>query len=116
MRKAPHALELEEYWDPYKLRVDESPAHMVAGATCLENDTETKLPVDGQALTVTVEERGTVAAERQAVTVQGRSYEVMIVTKMGSSQKTYWWARGIGKVKEIGDNQTEELVSYQVAP
>ena len=30
--------------------------------------------------------------------------------------KTYWWARGIGKVKEIGDNQTEELVSYQVAP
>ncbi len=68
-------------------------------------------------LTVPVEERWTVTAERQPVTVQGRSYEVMIVTKMSTtSTKTYWWARGIGKVKEIGDNQTEELMSYQVAP
>ena len=63
------------------------------------------------------EERWTVTAERQPVTVQGQSYEVMIVTQDGRrSQKTYWWARGIGKVKEIGTNQTEELMSYQVAP
>ena len=116
MRTAPHALELEEYWDPSKLRVDETPAHMVAGATWLETDQETKLPVGGTPSTTPVEERWTVTAERQPVTVQGRSYEVMIVTKMGSSMKTYWWARGIGKVKEIGANQTEELLSYQVAP
>jgi hypothetical protein len=116
MRTAPHALELEEYWNPYKLRVDETPAHMVAGATWLETDDETKLPVGGNPSTVAVEERWTVAAERQPVTVQGRSYEVMILTKTGTSQKTYWWARGIGKVKEIGVNQTEELISYQVAP
>jgi len=116
MRTAPHALELEEYWDPSKLRVDETAAHMVAGATWLETDRETKLPVGGTPSTMDVEERWTVAAERQPVTVQGRSYEVLIVTKMGSSQKTYWWARGIGKVKEIGANQTEELVSYLVAP
>ena len=117
MRTAPHALELEEHWTPHKLRVDESPAHMVAGATWTETDQETKLPVGGTVLTVPVEERWTVTAERQPVTVQGRSYEVMIVMKTSTtSAKTYWWARGIGKVKEIGDNQTEELVSYQVAP
>jgi hypothetical protein len=116
MRTAPHALELEEYWAPFKLRVDETPAHLVAGATWMQADQETKLPVGGTPSTTPVEERWTVTAERQPVTVQGRSYEVVIVTKMGTSMKTYWWARGIGKVKEIGDNQTEELVSYQVAP
>jgi len=109
-------LQLEEHWDPYKLRVDETPAHMTAGATWLESDQETKLPVGGTPSMMPVEERWTVNAERQAVTVQGRSYEVMIVTKAGSSQKTYWWARGIGKVKEIGVNQTEELLSYQILP
>jgi hypothetical protein len=117
MRMAPHGLELEEYWDPHKLRVDETPVRMVAGTTWTETDQETKLPVGGNMLTVPVEERWTVTAERQPVTVQGRSYEVMIVTKTSTtSTKTYWWARGIGKVKEIGDNQTEELMSYQVAP
>jgi hypothetical protein len=116
MANPPHALELEEHWDPYKLRVDETPAHMTAGATWLESDQETKLPVGGTPSMTPVEERWTVNAERQAVTVQGRSYEVMIVTKAGSSQKTYWWARGIGKVKEIGVNQTEELISYEIVP
>jgi hypothetical protein len=116
MANPPHALELEEYWNPYKLRVDETPDHMTAGASWVEADQETKLPVGGTPLTAAVEDRWTVAAERLAVTVQGRSYEVLILTKTGASQKTYWWARGIGKVKEIGVNQVEELVSYQVAP
>jgi hypothetical protein len=116
MANPPHALELEEYWVPFKLRVDETPAHMVAGSSWVETDRETKLPVGGTPLTLDSEDRWTVAAERQAVTVQGRNYEVLILTKTGVAAKTYWWARGIGKVKEIGVNQTEELVSYQVAP
>jgi hypothetical protein len=117
MANPPHALELEEHWDPFKLRVDETPARMVAGATWLQTDQETKLPVGGTPSTMPVEDHWTVAAERQPVTVQGQSYEVMIVTKTGATTtKTYWWARGIGKVKEIGVNQTEELMSYQVGP
>ena len=90
---------------------------MVAGATWLETDQETKLPVGGTPSTMEVQDRWTVTAERQAVTVQGKSYEVLILTKTGAmTQKTYWWARGIGKVKEIGVNQTEELLSWNVAP
>jgi hypothetical protein len=111
-----NALVLEEHWDPAKLRVDESPERTVAGATWLEMDLETKLPVGGTPTTAEVRERWTVTAERQAVTVRGQSYEVMIVSKAGASQKTYWWARGIGKVKELGPNQTEELMTYEVAP
>lgn len=33
----------------------------------------------------------------------------------GSTAKTYWYVRGVGKVKEIG-GQTEELSSFEVAP
>ena len=33
----------------------------------------------------------------------------------GSNLKTYWYVPGVGKVKETG-GQTEELVSYEVAP
>ena len=109
-------LELEEHWAPHKLRVDESPNHTVMGASWLEIDQETKLPVGGTPTSAEVRDRWTVTAERQSVTVQGQSYEVMIVSKAGGSEKTYWWARGIGKVKEIGPNQTEELMSYVVAP
>jgi hypothetical protein len=39
-----------------------------------------------------------------------------VLQKAGSSTaKTYWYVRGIGKVKETG-GQTEELVSYEVQP
>ena len=120
---APYALELEEYWEPYKLRVDESPEHMTAGATWMETDQETKLAVGLAPAKAEVQEQWKVTADRVAVTVLGKSYEVMIVTKTGqpsgtdpAPMKTYWWARGIGKVKEIGFNQTEELMSYQLAP
>ena len=117
MANPPHALELEEYWAPAKLRADETPGRMVAGATWLETDQETKLPVGGTPSTTEVQDRWTVTAERQAVTVRGKSYEVLILTKTGAmTQKTYWWARGIGKVKEIGVNQTEELLSWNVVP
>ena len=113
-------LEPEEHWDPFKLRVDETPAHTTAAATWVQTDQETKMPVEGTTTTTTVEERWTVAAERQPVSVQGKNYEVLIVTKTKpadpTATKTYWWARGIGKVKEIGVNQIEELMSYTINP
>jgi hypothetical protein len=118
----PGKLELEEHWAPYKLRVDESPEHTTVGAIWTETDQETNIPVGGTSSTVAVTEQWKVATDRLAVTVLGKSYEVMIVTKTSNptgdmpATKTYWWARGIGKVKEIGANQTEELMSYQLAP
>jgi hypothetical protein len=32
----------------------------------------------------------------------------------GGSDKTYWFARGVGKIKEQGVSQLEELLGYQV--
>ena len=49
------------------------------------------------------------------VTVPPDTYEdpVVIQKAGGSSLKTYWYVRGIGKVKEAG-GQTEELASFTV--
>jgi hypothetical protein len=33
-------------------------------------------------------------------------------TTLGGSDKTYWFARGVGKVKEEGGNQREELTDH----
>jgi hypothetical protein len=113
---APYDMDREDHWEPGKLRVDETPDHMVAGETWLELYKETRVPVGARPSTREVRDRWTVVAERHPVTVQGRRYQVLILVKDGPDPKTYWWARGIGKVKEIGPDVVEELVSYVVVP
>jgi hypothetical protein len=110
-------LTLEEHWSPPKLRVDQSEENTVTGATWLETTSETKLPVGGQPVTSTVSDRWTVIADDATITVPAGTFEnVLHVRKVGgTSDKQYWWARGVGKLKEEG-SQTEELVSYEVAP
>jgi hypothetical protein len=50
------------------------------------------------------------------VTVPAGTFHALILQKAGSSvAKTYWFVRGVGKVKETG-GQTEELVEYHVVP
>jgi hypothetical protein len=113
---APYALVREDHWDPAKLRVDETPDRMAAGATWLETAQQTRVPPGGAPQTEELQDTWTVVAERRPVTVHGRSYEVLILEKRGSDSKTYWYAPGIGKVKEIGPGATEELMSYSLVP
>lgn len=110
-------LTLEEHWDPAKLRVDQSPEHTVTGATWLEVISETKLPVGGAPSTSPVNDNWLVIADDVTITVPAGTFEnVLHLRKVGASSalKEYWWARGVGKLKEVG-SQTEELVSYEVA-
>ena len=59
-------------------------------------------------------DRWTVLANDVTLTVPAGTFENVIhVRKVGSSSKEYWYARGVGKLKETG-TQTEELVEYQV--
>ena len=110
-------LTLEEHWDPYKLHVDGSPEHTRAEATWLETYDETKLPVGGAQRTTQERDRWTVDQPDASVTVPAGTFDHCIVfTKAGGNDlKTYWYVRGIGKIKETG-GQTEELLSYEVAP
>lgn len=109
-------LQLEEYWEPYKLHVDGSEEHRQTGASWLDEYDETKIPTGQAATTMAARDRWTVTAERASVTVPAGTFDAVVLQKAGGTTlKTYWYVPGVGKVKESGA-QTEELVEYQVAP
>lgn len=110
-------LELEEYWEPYKLHVDWSPEHLVDGASWLEEYEETKLPVGDTPGHSSRRDRWTVTNLAGSVTVPAGTFDNAVVfTKTGADKlKTYWYVPGVGKVKETG-SQTEELMEYELAP
>lgn len=117
-------LELEEMWDPYKLHIDESDKHTKHGAKWTQEYDEISV-----AITNGVEEPAVTAKRTDAwqvssaeedgvsVTVPAGTFDnVIVLQKVGpGGTKTYWYARGYGKVKETG-SQTEELVSFSGHP
>lgn len=110
-------LELEETWSPAKLRVDGSPERTKADAIWYEDFEETKLPADDDPSVSMKRDRWTVKAVGQTLTVPAGTFDdVIVIEKFGAeSLKTYYYKRGVGKLKETG-GQTEELVSYDLAP
>jgi hypothetical protein len=108
---------LDEHWDPYKLHIDGTAEHTVAGADWLEDYLETKQPPNGTATTAQQRDRWKVDQIPASVTVPAGTFDNAIkFTKAGGDTlKTYWYVRGVGKVKETG-GQTEELAEYTVAP
>lgn len=113
LRASDGAVKDEQVWEPPKLHVDETAEHAVVGATWLESSEETNLK-DGKTTAATVRDRWTVVAEAESVTVPAGTFQAVVLQKAGSgTPKTYWFVRGIGKVKETG-GQTEELVSYDI--
>jgi hypothetical protein len=107
-------LELEEHWDPYKLRVDMAADKVTTGATFTEMAMETKLPVGMTPTTATVTDTWRVVSGSESVTVPAGTFDALLLEKTGgTSIKRYWFVRGVGKVKETG-TQTEELASYEV--
>ncbi|MSP17291.1 MAG: hypothetical protein EXR73_11920 [Myxococcales bacterium] len=114
------AVTSEETYDPAKLRLDESAAHLVVGASWSDVYTEISTdPVTGATTPVTKTEAWSVVAVDESVTVPAGTFSCLRVRRMGSavgqSDKTYYFARGVGKVKETG-GQTEELVSSSLLP
>lgn len=108
-------LQQEEHWDPYKIHIDGSPARVVTGATWTESYEETKLPVGMAPATTSVEEAWRCVAEAQSITVPAGTFTTVVFQKTNETgvSKTYYYARGVGKVKEVGA-QVEQLVSYDV--
>jgi hypothetical protein len=108
------ALSQEEHWDPPKLRVDGSPEHTAEGAEWLEIYEETKVPASGAAgPPAEARDLWTVLSAAEVVTVPAGTFTAVVLQKVGGGTKRYWYARGVGKVKETG-TQTEELVEYAV--
>ena len=109
-------LEQEEHWDPYKLHFDGSDEHTSSGADWLESYAETKLPAGKPSETKEERDRWKVDSASEEVEVPAGTFRAVVVQKAGGGDlKTYWYVRGVGKVKETG-GQTEELVDYKVEP
>lgn len=96
---------------PYRLKLDESNAHVVTGATFTQMFTET---TTGQgAGTAAKSENWQVISDSEQVTVIAGTYTCLHVRRTGSAPQDYWYARGVGKIKETGSGaQDEELMSY----
>jgi hypothetical protein len=111
----------DEFYAPFKTRIDESDAHVVEGATWDETYTETVTSDDGKGPVTTTNEkteRWLVEAVDETISVEAGDFCTLRVKKTstvngtGGSVKTYWFARGVGKVREEGGNQVEELAAY----
>jgi hypothetical protein len=108
-------LELEEHWDPYKLRIDGT--QLTAGTTYTEQYSETKLAVGMAPATAASSDTWKVVALAEMVTVPAGTFSAVVIEKVGgTSTKRYWFVRGVGKVKEQSGSQLEELSSYTALP
>ena len=103
---------------PSRLRLDESPAHTVQGATWTE--THTALVDDltlGTKVTGTFMVTWTVEAVNEMVTVPAGTFSCLRVhrvqTGFSSSDEMHWFARHVGKVKETGP-EPKDLTSYSI--
>lgn len=110
-------LQDDVFCEPPKLHIDGSAAHTAKGATWLEKYTESTLAAGMPVTSHAVSERWTVIDDNETLTVSAGTFQhVLHLQKVGAaSTKDYWYARGVGKLKETG-TQTEELVSYKLAP
>jgi hypothetical protein len=106
----------EEHWDPYKLRIDNSAEHTAADASWDETYSETKI-ANGVPVTAARKDGWTVdGVDVPCGPVQGRMLSCIKLSKSADgadSGKTYWYARCVGKVREMG-TQVEELTDYEL--
>jgi hypothetical protein len=111
------ALQNDDVYQPHKLRIDESSAHTAMGASWTETYTETVTDAQGATTSTTKTELWTVEAVDELVTVPAGTFRCLRVRKTSqttASNKVYWFARGVGKVKEVGMTDVEELADYSL--
>lgn len=99
-------------FEPNMLRLDST--QVTAGATY--EDQHEKRRIDDTGAVLEIEEkdhRFVVEAGNEFVEVDAGTFSCIRVTRsrVGGTSKTYWYAPGVGKIKETG-GQTEELAEY----
>ncbi len=126
-------LKNEQTWDPPRLRIDETEAHTAADAAWLEPvyseyatdwdddlDGGVSVPDGGMTTKVDIQDRWSVVATDEVVTVPAGKFVALALRRngdSGASIKNYWFARGVGLIRQTeADSPTHELVSYHVAP
>jgi hypothetical protein len=110
-------MESDQFYLPSKLRVDELPTHLTLNATWTTAYTEVETTPTGGTKTTAKVETWTVEAVDEPVTVPAGTFTCIRIRRVGSdatqAEKTFWYAPGVGKIKETG-NQTEELTAKTI--
>jgi hypothetical protein len=110
------AVVTDQFYVASKLRVDETPAHLELGATWTTSYTEVEVDnTTGQTHTKSKDETWTVQALDESVTTAAGTFTCLKVNKTtsGLADKTYWFAKGVGKVQEMGE-AVETLTAYTI--
>ena len=113
-RDATGALERTTIYEPPQVRIDESPERTELGAEWDETYTEIELDPDGVELSriETVDHNKVIGVDDPCTSPLGEFRCMRIERKRlagGVAEKEFQFARGIGKIREIGSNQLEEL-------
>jgi hypothetical protein len=114
-----NALTETDYDQPYRLKLDEGLLHVAAGAHYSETFTETVTKVGMPPTTKSQSDDWTVISANEQVTVIAGTFTCLHVQRNNPAKpgpQDYWYARGVGKIKETGGGQDEELMSYTIAP
>jgi len=112
------ALKGEDWYNPFRLRVDETPEHLVAGATWTLPFTDTSAGPNKPTVSITKTDSWKVDGVDEPVTVPAGTFLSLHLTRTDSSDgstKSFWFVRGVGKVREsTSGGHDEVLASYQV--
>lgn len=106
----------DEIYEPYKLRIDESAMRMQVGAQWTETYQEVITDTATNATTTTDKsEMWSVVAVGEVIDVDAGTFCTVRMRKVSQatvsgSDKTYWFAPGVGKVRELSDTRDESLV------
>jgi hypothetical protein len=109
-------MERQQQQMPGRLKLDETPAHLVADVAYQDSFQQVTINAEGTKTTAEVDQWSVISTS-ESVTVPLGTFQAVHVRRIGNEsgtkQKDYWYVRGVGKVKETGsDKQTEELVRY----
>ena len=109
----------EDWYSPYRLRVDETPEHTVVGAAWSQMLTDTHTPAMKPATSVMKTDNWHVDGVDEPVTVPYGTFAALHVSRTDptdGSIKSFWFVRGIGKVKETNSSGHLEELTARSAP
>ncbi len=120
---SPSRITYEAWWDKWQMRFDESTDHTKVDATWTEGYDEFQQPTGFAAGSTNETDVWKVEAIDDACSVPNKPAMVCLrIRKSGTTAdagKAYWFARGVGKVKETGvplTGQIEDLMDFTITP
>jgi hypothetical protein len=108
----------DEWYDPYWLRVDETPAHLQKDAAWTVNYSNTKTTPTKPTAVINHAEAWVIEGVDVPITVPAGTFAALQVRRADSADamvKTQWFVRGVGKVRELTSaGHLEELTAYSI--